>query len=135
MHVCVSFHLKNCIIHSFHHHHHHHHHQATLLARISLTFSLPVRPYHLLLPAGPLICILCPHRAVVGKFLLTNQHWLLHVLESIGERHFVLAFPAMFCMSCWSWMVLEMGGKWLYSCYFLLCCFPDLFTITRGILV
>ena len=32
-------------------------------------------------------------------------------------------------------MVLEMRGKWPYSCCFVGCCFQDLFNITRSILV
>ena len=47
---------------------HIYHHQIMLLAWISLTLSLSlslfIRPYHPLLPVGPLDCILCPHRAV-----------------------------------------------------------------------
>ena len=32
-------------------------------------------------------------------------------------------------------MVLEMGGKWLYSCCFVRCSFQDMFNIARSILV
>ena len=32
-------------------------------------------------------------------------------------------------------MVLEMGGKWPYSCCFVQCCFQDLLNIARSILV
>ena len=31
-------------------------------------------------------------------------------------------------------MVLEMGGRWPYSCCYVGCCFPDLFNIARSIL-
>ena len=41
-------------------------------------------------------------------------------------------FPA--CLVHFIWMVLEMGGRWLYSC-FMVCCFQDLFSIACGILV
>ena len=33
------------------------------------------------------------------------------------------------------WMVFEMGGRWLYSCRFVGCCFQDLFSIAHSILV
>ena len=39
------------------------------------------------------------------------------------------------CPTCFIWMVLEMGGKWLYSCCFVRCCFQDLFNIAFSILV
>ena len=48
---------------------------------------------------------------------------------------FVLTSVAVSRISCSSWMVFEMGGKWQYSCYFAVCCFQDLFNITRSILV
>ena len=32
-------------------------------------------------------------------------------------------------------MVLEMGGEWPYSCYFVGCCFLDLFSVAPSILV
>ena len=32
-------------------------------------------------------------------------------------------------------MVLELGGKWPYSCCFVECCFQDLFNIAHSILV
>ena len=40
---------------------------------------------------------------------------------------FVLTSPTMLNMSYWSWIVYEMGGKWLYNCCFVWCCFQDLF--------
>ena len=49
---------------------------------------------------------------------------------------FILASLAVFRMPCpLNWMVLEIGGRWLYSCSFIKCCFQDLFSITRSILV
>ena len=55
----------------------HHHHQFTQLAWISLT--LTNHPYHLSLPAGLLVYILCSYRAVVGMFFLVVQHLHIHV--------------------------------------------------------
>ena len=39
------------------------------------------------------------------------------------------------CLVCLTWMILEMRGKWLYSCCFVKCCFQDLFNIACSILV
>ena len=75
---------------------------------------------------------------VVDKFLLVGQHLHVRVKGSIGERHIS---PSLFleqCLVCFVgliYMVLEMGGRWPYSCCFVGCCFQDLFNITRSILV
>ena len=45
----------------------------------------PSPAYHPSLPVGVLDYILCPYRAVVGKFFLVGQHWHIRVKESIGE--------------------------------------------------
>ena len=50
--------------------------------------SLPIRPYHPSLPAGPLNWILCLSRTVIGMSLLVDQQWHVYVWGSIGERHF-----------------------------------------------
>ena len=34
-----------------------------------------------------------------------------------------------------TWVVLQIGGRRLYSCCFVECCFQDLFNIARNILV
>ena len=39
------------------------------------------------------------------------------------------------CLVRLTWMVLKMGGKWLYSCCFVGSCFQDSFIIARSILV
>ena len=39
------------------------------------------------------------------------------------------------CLIHLIWMVLEMGGRWPYSCCFMGCCFQDLFITARSILV
>ena len=41
-------------------------------------FTLPICSY-LLLPAGPLLGIQCPHRANVSTSLLVSQHWHVHM--------------------------------------------------------
>ena len=48
---------------------------------------------------------------------------------------FVHVSPAVFCISCLSYLDgLEMGIKWLYSCCFLGCWFQDLFNTARSFL-
>ena len=39
------------------------------------------------------------------------------------------------CLVRLIWIVLEMGGRWPYSCCFVACCFQDLFNIARRIIV
>ena len=34
-----------------------------------------------------------------------------------------------------TWIILEMRGRWSYNCFFVGCCFHNLFTIARSILV
>ena len=81
--------------------------------------------------------ILCPHWALVGKFVSVSQHWHVYVKGSIGECHlwghscFSSSSSNISCLSC---MVSVMGGKWPYNC-FVGCCFNDLFTIACTILV
>ena len=56
-------------------------------------------------------------------------------LETVAYE-FVLTSPAVSHISCiLFWMVLEMRGRWPYSCCFEGCRFQDLFNIARSILV
>ena len=100
--------------------------------------SLAICTYHPLFQAGLLDYILCPNRAVVGKFLLVSHHSHVHVKGSIGKHH-------LWVHHCFSsnvpsfvhliWIVLEIGGWWPYNCCFAGCCFQDLFNIACSILV
>ena len=65
----------------------HHHHQVALTAGISLRLTLSIRPYNPSLLVGLPNYILCPYRTDTNKFLLVGQHWNVHVLGSIEERH------------------------------------------------
>ena len=38
------------------------------------------------------------------------------------------------CLVCLTWVVCEMGGKWLYGCCFVGCCLQDLFKTPHSIL-
>ena len=104
-----------------------------LIAQISLTLFLSIRPYHPSLLVGLPNYILCPHRAVVDKFLLNGQHWYIHVKGSIGECHlwvcpcFSSSVPAYLVYIIW--MVLEMGSKLPYNYCFVGFYFKKLFDI------
>ena len=42
-------------------------------------------------------------------------------------------YPA--CLVCLTWIVFVMGGRWPYSCCFVVCCLQDMFNIAHSILV
>ena len=96
-----------------------HYHQVAQLAQISLILSLSIYiyiyPYHPLLTPDLLNYILCPHRTVVGKFLMVDQHWHVHVKGSMGEVTYelVVASPAVSACSTY------LDGKWLHSSCFM----------------
>ena len=49
---------------------------------------------------------------------------------------YVLTSPAVFCIPCLTYLDgFRKGGRWLYSCCFVGCCFQDLFNIACIILV
>ena len=101
-------------------------------ARISLSLCLAICPYHLSLPVGLLDYILCPYKAVVGKFLLVVQHCHVYVQgpwENV-TYDFVLASSAVFRMS-----YLDGFSDRRHNCCLMGCCFQDLFNIARSILV
>ena len=106
-----------------------------VLARTSL--SPFIDPYHVSLSAGVLNNILCPHRAVVGKFFLVSQH--TRSCDGVHQRTSLLCLSLLLqqgptCFVCIILMVLVMGGKWPYSCCFVVCCLLTLFTIDHSIL-
>ena len=49
-------------------------------------------------------------------------------------RSSLLLWQCPACLVHQTWMVLEMGGRWLYSCCFVGCCFQDLFNTACSIL-
>ena len=65
-------------------------------------------------------------------FLLVSQHLLVRVKESIRQLRLCVR---PYCTSCSSYLVLEKGGKWPYSCCFMWCCFQDLINMARSIFV
>ena len=99
--------------------------------------SLSIRFYHPSYSAGSLDCILCLYRTVVDKFLPDVQHLLIRVKEPTGERRLWArpTSPAVSCFVRLILIVLEMGGRWPYTCSFVGCCFRDLFNMIRSILV
>ena len=81
------------------------------------------------LPSGPPDYILCLYRAVVDMFYL-----LIDVKGSLMSSPLFLQQCCAYLV-CLIWMVLEMGGSWLYSCCFLGCCFQELFNIVCSLLM
>ena len=77
-------------------------------------------------------CILCLCRPVAGKFLL--------VCPCVGGKTSLMS-SSLLLRQCPSrlvrlpWMGSVMESKWPHCCYFLGCCFQNLFNITRSILV
>ena len=90
----------------------HHHHKFHCLCGFPW-LSLSIHPYHPSIPTGPLNSILCPHWAVIGKFLLIGQHWLVRVKGSIGEHHYVPAYLAVSYMLCLSCLDGFSDGRWV----------------------
>ena len=80
------------------------HYQVALLVWISLPLSLAIHPYYPLLLAGFPDDILCLYRFVVGKLWLVGQHWHIHVMGSIGERH-LWVHPCFSSRICLIWLV------------------------------
>ena len=83
--------------------------------------------------------IQCLHKAAVCKFLLVGQH-CHRLCEGVHWRTSFISLSLLLqqCLACLLrliWMVLEMGGRWPYSRCFVGCCFQDLFSIARSILV
>ena len=71
-----------------------------------------------------------------SRYVLVGRPTLVCPYEGVYEIcHFILASPAVYLMSCSSYLVLEIGCKLLYSCCFIGCCFQDLFNIAHSILV
>ena len=100
------------------------------MARISLTHS---RHF-----AGLLDYILCPHRAAIDKLFL-GWPTLARPCEGVYRRTSLMSSFLFLqqCLTCFVRLiciVLEMGGRWPYSC-FRACNIQDLFNIDRSILV
>ena len=74
------------------------------------------------------------------EMLLISSSWTSKACSSMwrGPKEniayeLVLTSPA--CLVCRTWMVLEMGGRWLYTCCFEGRCFQDLFIAVCSILL
>ena len=94
-----------------------HHHQVVL----THSSCVPI-----VLIAGPLDCIQCPHIADVCKSLPDGEHWQVYMKDSIRERHWwvrhYFTSSAPHRLVRLTWIVSEMGGKWLCSYCFVGCC-------------
>ena len=106
-----------------------HHHHITLLARISLTLSS--HPSRKVFQATSCID---PELSYIGSSWssdLCSSMWR-DPLGYIALPYFSSS-PA--CLTRLSWIVFGMGDSWLYSCFFVRCCFQELFNTAGTILV
>ena len=74
------------------------------------------------------------------NLVLACRPTVASLCEGVNRITYLMSMllPLQKCSACLVrliWMVLLMGGKWLYSCYFVGCCFQDLLNITRRILI
>ena len=74
-----------------------------LIAQIPLILSPPIP-----IMTSPLDSVKCLHRADEYKSLLVGHHWHIHVQEDNVTYEFIFAFPAVFPMSCLSYL----DGLW-----------------------
>ena len=90
--------------------------------------SFSIRPYYSLLPVSLLDYLLCP-QVLVGHPTLACSCVGVHRRTSLMSLSLILRqYPT--CLARLTWMVLEMGGKWPYSCL-VRCCFWDLLKMSR----
>ena len=100
--------------------------------------SLATLLYRTLLPAGLQDYISYRHRAAVCRFLLVFLPLFVHVKRSTGVHYMCSSLFLQYCRAYLvrlTLIVFAMGGKWPYCCYFVGCCFQDLFCIARSILM
>ena len=105
---------------------------------LSLSLSFAICPHWPSLLVSPPDRIQSPHRAYEYKILLVAQHWCVNVWESIVEHLMsssLILHESPACLGSLSWMICEMGCRWVHNCCFVGCCFQDLFKKARSILV
>ena len=101
--------------------------------------SLDSRLYLPLFPGGLQGYILYRHKVVVYRFLLVVLP--LPVLCEGVHRSISLLSSSLLIQQCpaslvrLTWIVVMIGGKWPYSCYFVGCCLRDSLNIACSILV
>ena len=127
--VCVYLSLFLCI---------YYHHHVVLLARISLTLSHHSSLFSITSGRSSRLHAVSIQRAVVD--VLVSHPTLAHPCEGVHRKTSLVSSSLLLqqCPTCLVhliWIVLEMEGRWLYSCCFVGCCFQDLFNIARSILV
>ena len=119
-------------------HHYHHHPHVTPSARISMT--LPHHPSLSSTAPGrssrvhPVSALNCCIEVLASHTTFARPCEGIHKTMSLMSSSLLLQqCPA--CLVRLTWIFLVMGSKWSYSCYFVECCFQDLFNIARIILV
>ena len=111
---------------------HYCHHHVMLLAWISLTLS-----HHSSLSS--IASGRSSGRSSVS--IQSSRRWVLAGRPTLARscegfhRKTLLMSLFLLCLVHLIWIVLEMGGRWPYSCCFVGCCFQNLFNMTFCILV
>ena len=116
----------------------HHHHHVVTLARISLTlfhyFSLSFIASGRSSGLHTVSSHSCCMYVLAGRPALARPYVGVHRSTSLMSSSLLLQqYPA--CLAHLTWIVFMMGGRWLYSWCFVVCCHQDLFNIARNILV
>ena len=114
------------------------HHHVALVARISLTLSccsslssIASSRSSRLHPVSVQSCC---------RYVLVDRSTFACPFEGAHRRTSLMSSSLLFqqCPACLvrlTWMVLEMGCRWPYSCCFVGCCLEDLLNIARSVLV
>ena len=127
--VCVSIYKCTYI--------YYHHHQVVQLAWISLTLSC--QSSLLSITTGRSSSLYPVFIQSCCRYVFLDHPTLTQLCEVVHKRislviSFLLLQQCPTCLVCLTWMVLEIGGRWLYNC-FMWCCFQDLFNTAHNILV
>ena len=117
---------------------HHHHHHVVPLARISLTLS---RHFSLSFIAScwssglhPVSLHRCCMYVRAGRPVFAQSYVGVHWSTSLMSSSLLLQQCPTYLVRI-TWIVFEIGGRWLYSWCLVGCCLQDLFNIARNILV
>ena len=79
----------------------------------------------------------CSVRVDAYKFLLVGHHFCVYGQEStenVAYKFISVSLTAVRCLVLLVWMIFDMRNKQLYSCFFVGCCFKDLFRVCETFL-
>ena len=99
--------------------------------------SLAIHPYHPLLLAILLGCILCLHKVDVSPCWSANigTSTYRNPLVNVAYEFVLSPQQSPTCLVCFTREFCEMGDRWPYSRCFVVCCFQDLFRTVYNIII